>query len=286
MNQPELGRKILELRLSKGLTQNELAEQCNISLRTIQRIELAEVTPRSFTIKSIFSVLEYDFYNSTIQFENEKTSSSENWIKDLFNLKKNTMKKLSVLSIVLILAAVLLTKSESHAQNINGWFKTGSKAKSYETGLDISKSKTGKKCAYIKSVDDDIKGFGTLMQTCEARFYLGKRIKMIGYVKTENVKNWSGMWLRVDGVTEEGKRKTLSFDNMNNRPIKGDTDWVKCEIIINVPRESKTLNYGVLLNGNGEVYFDRISFEILGDISEDTKEKKIPEKPANVDFEE
>lgn len=286
MNQPELGRKILELRLSKGLTQNELAEQCNVSLRTIQRIELAEVTPRSFTIKSIFSVLDYDFYNSNAQFENEKTSSSKNWIKDLFNLKKNTMKKLSVLSIVLIFVAVFLTQSESNAQSINGWFKTGSKAKSYETGLNSSKSKTGKKCAYIKSVEEDIKGFGTLMQTCEARFYLGKRIKMIGYVKTENVTNWSGMWLRVDGVNEEGKRKTLSFDNMNNRPIKGDTDWVKCEIILNVPRESKTLNYGVLLNGNGEVYFDRISFEILGDISEDTSEKKIPEKPANVDFEE
>jgi len=61
---------------------------------------------------------------------------------------------------------------------------------------------------------------------------------------------------------------------------------VKCEIILNVPRDSKTLNYGVLLNGNGEVYFDRISFEVLGDISEDISEKKIPEKPANIDFEE
>ena len=220
MNQPELGKKILELRLSKGLTQNELADQCNVSLRTIQRIELAEVTPRSFTIKSIFSVLDYDFYNSNPQFETEKTSSETNWLKDLFNLKKNTMRKVSVLSIVLIFVAVFLTQSESNAQSINGWFKTGSKAKSYETGLNSSKSKTGKKCAYIKSVEDDIKGFGTLMQTCESRFYLGKRIKMIGYVKTENVKNWSSMWLRVDGVNEEGKRKTLSFDNMSNRSIK------------------------------------------------------------------
>lgn len=286
MNQPELGKKILELRLSKGLTQNELADKCNVSLRTIQRIELAEVTPRSFTVKSIFSVLEYDFYNSNFPIVNEKTSSNTNWVKDLFNLKKNTMKKLSVLSIVLIVATVFLTRSESQAQNVNGWFKTGSKPKSYETGLNSSKSKTGKKCAYIMSIEDNIEGFGTLMQTCESRFYLGKRIKMTGYVKTENVKNWSGMWLRVDGVTDQGKRKTLSFDNMFNRSLKGDNDWVKCEIILNVPKDSKTLNYGVLLNGTGEVYFDRVSFEILGDISEDTTEKKMLEKPANIDFEE
>ncbi|EOG6895302.1 helix-turn-helix domain-containing protein, partial [Flavobacterium psychrophilum] len=51
MKQPELGKKILELRHSKGLTQNELAEKCNLSIRTIQRIELGEVIPRSFTIK-------------------------------------------------------------------------------------------------------------------------------------------------------------------------------------------------------------------------------------------
>ncbi|WP_136669307.1 helix-turn-helix domain-containing protein [Flavobacterium sp. H122] len=283
MNQPELGKKISELRLLKGLTQNELAELCNVSLRTIQRIELAEVTPRSFTIKTIFSVLDYDFYNSNAPIVNGKTSSSVYWIKDLFNLKKNTMKKLSFLSIILLFATVLLTRNESQAQNINGWFKTGSKAKSYEIGLNSSESKTGKKCAYIKSIKRKIKGFGTIMQTCDAKNYLGKQIKMTGYVKTENVENWSGMWLRVDS---KYGGKYLSFDNMHDRPIKGDTDWMKCEIILNVPKESSTLNFGILLNGTGEVYFDRISFEILGDITETTVRRKIPEKPANIDFEE
>jgi len=61
MKQPELGQKILELRKAKGLTQEELVELCNINVRTIQRIEAGEVTPRSFTIKSILEVLGYDF---------------------------------------------------------------------------------------------------------------------------------------------------------------------------------------------------------------------------------
>ncbi len=60
MKQPELGQKISELRKSKGLTQEELVEQCNISVRTIQRIEAGEVTPRSYTIKTILSALDYD----------------------------------------------------------------------------------------------------------------------------------------------------------------------------------------------------------------------------------
>ncbi len=60
MTQPELGKKIAELRQSKGLTQTELAEMCNLGLRTIQRIESAEVNPRSFTLKVIFASLDYE----------------------------------------------------------------------------------------------------------------------------------------------------------------------------------------------------------------------------------
>ena len=36
MKQPGLGKKILELRKQKGLTQEELVEICNINVRTIQ----------------------------------------------------------------------------------------------------------------------------------------------------------------------------------------------------------------------------------------------------------
>ena len=55
MNQPELGKKISELRKSKGLTQDELVIICNLSVRTLQRIESGEVTPRSYTVKAIFN---------------------------------------------------------------------------------------------------------------------------------------------------------------------------------------------------------------------------------------
>lgn len=57
MEQPELGKKILELRKANGLTQEELVARCNINVRTIQRIEAGEVTPRSHTVRSIFAAL-------------------------------------------------------------------------------------------------------------------------------------------------------------------------------------------------------------------------------------
>jgi transcriptional regulator with XRE-family HTH domain len=57
MKQPELGRKILEWRKAKGLTQEELVDLCQINVRTIQRIEAGEVTPRPFTLKTIMEAL-------------------------------------------------------------------------------------------------------------------------------------------------------------------------------------------------------------------------------------
>ena len=70
MNQPDLGLKITELRQQKGLTQEKLAEYCDVSTRTIQRIEGGEVEPRSFTQNSLSNILEFDFGKESTSTEN------------------------------------------------------------------------------------------------------------------------------------------------------------------------------------------------------------------------
>ena len=43
------------------MTQEELVQKCNITVRTIQRIEAGETTPRTFTIKTILNALGYEY---------------------------------------------------------------------------------------------------------------------------------------------------------------------------------------------------------------------------------
>ncbi len=87
MKQPALGNKITELRKQKGYTQEELVERCNINVRTLQRIERGEVSPRSYTIKTILSALDHDYEelygqeNNTP--ENEITLGSKNEAKSV-----------------------------------------------------------------------------------------------------------------------------------------------------------------------------------------------------------
>ena len=73
MNQPDLGLKISELRQQKNLTQEKLAEYCDVSTRTIQRIESGDVEPRSFTRNSLSNILEFDLGK-------EKTDNENLWL--------------------------------------------------------------------------------------------------------------------------------------------------------------------------------------------------------------
>ncbi|HBH47769.1 MAG TPA: hypothetical protein DDX98_03980 [Bacteroidales bacterium] len=110
MNQPELGKKVLQLRTERGLTQGDLALKCGVTSRTIQRIESNEVQPRTYTVRLIFSALDYEVYNSTSKLKKQLEQLFFLLI-DLFNLKTNTMKKLMILSTPALLIAGLLLLS-------------------------------------------------------------------------------------------------------------------------------------------------------------------------------
>lgn len=118
IQQPELGKKIADLRKAKGLTQEELVDKCNLNVRTLQRIESGEVTPRTYTIRLIFEALDFSFEESV----NDK-GLLQKWLEqfyislvDLFNLKTNTMKKITILCVLttaIMLGVFAITKSLS-----------------------------------------------------------------------------------------------------------------------------------------------------------------------------
>jgi transcriptional regulator with XRE-family HTH domain len=121
--QPELGKKIADLRKAKGLTQEELVEKCNLNVRTLQRIESGEVMPRTYTIRLIFEALEVPFDKSI----NDKGLILK-WLEqfytiliDLFNLKTNAMKKVSILTVILssIVMGILALTGDIQAQKEN-----------------------------------------------------------------------------------------------------------------------------------------------------------------------
>ncbi len=196
-------------------------------------------------------------------------------------MKARAFKFLSIVGVSLILLSFELP---------SGWFKAGSAPKSYDMGIDPGAGQDGKNAATIKSIDKKIKGFGTLMQYSLPDNYLGRRIRMSGMVKTKNVDDWSGLWLRID---QKGEKEPLGFDNMHDgkkdRSIKGTTEWSKYEIVLDVPLNATKIAYGALLVGTGQIWFDKLNFEIVDETISVTgsgkDELKPVKEPNNLDFE-
>lgn len=176
--------------------------------------------------------------------------------------------------------------NEQIASTIKGWFISGSHPQDYEMGIDRNTVHQGSTSGYLKAqtpMDDG--AFATMMQQFRADKYKGKRMRFSGFVKTENVKEYCGLWMRVDSHSED----VLQFDNMNDRRITGDTHWNHYAIVLDVPEESSTISFGVLLMGEGKVWVDGFQFEEV-DLSVPTTSLRLDyemnDEPTNLSFEE
>jgi transcriptional regulator with XRE-family HTH domain len=121
-----LGLKIKDVRLKKGLTQSELADETSITLRTIQRIENNEVKPSFHSLKELSRVLETDFselnYKSkekSYEFNfNFKITDMNQFINDLKTLVKNHWK---VLTIIMLAIWLVTNYTDIKAGIMDGW---------------------------------------------------------------------------------------------------------------------------------------------------------------------
>ena len=183
--------------------------------------------------------------------------------------------------IVVLLSMVLIQFAFTYKSELpEPWFEAGY-PDNYSVGIDSEIYHTAPRSVFIVSDKKRSRGFGCIMQTSSAKDYLGKKIKLSGYLKSEKVKGWAGFWLRVD---DEKSGKSVSFDNMKDRSIKGTTDWTRYEIVLYVPKNSSTLNYGALLSGAGKIWFDSVVIEEVPMDTKSTSNSTIYEKPENLGF--
>jgi hypothetical protein len=166
-----------------------------------------------------------------------------------------------------------------------GWLLAGSKPANYDTGVDGAAMNNGQPSAFLRSAVANTGGFGTLMQSINARDYTGKRVRLRAWVRSQDVVEWAGVWMRVD------KDKTaVAFDNMQNRPIKGTESWRQCDVVLDVPQDATGISFGILLSGTGEAWMNDVTFEVVGDsvpvTADAIKVPKLPDHPANLKFSE
>ena len=163
-----------------------------------------------------------------------------------------------------------------------GWFLAGSKPASYRTGIDAQMLRNALPSAYLASTLQDTGGFGTLMQSIRATEYAGKRVRLRAWVRSENVTDWAGLWMRID----KGQA-VVGFDNMEQRAIHGSQPWTTYDIVLDVPADATGISFGTLLSGPGEVWLNEVKLEVVGQDVHTTGtggHNSLPTTPVNLDF--
>jgi hypothetical protein len=174
-----------------------------------------------------------------------------------------------------------------------GWVLIGP-ASAYAFRLDSLEKHGGRSSGLLECTDPDVQEFGSILQTIRADGYRSKRVRLSAYVRTRDVEESARLWMRVDGPESSG----IAFDNMAKRPFKGDTEWSRYDIVLDVPADAVQIGFGAILGGKGRLWVDDLVLEPvgLGVATTDMHAPPVPAKavvppglppqPVNADFEE
>ena len=112
--------------------------------------------------------------------------------------------------------------------------------------------------ARLERQADSPGAFSTLHRAI-AMDFAGTTVELRGFLRTEQVSQLAGLWMREDGETA-----SLAFDNMANRPVTGTTEWTEYSIKLAVHPEARQLVFGALLVGNGKLWVDDMQVLVDG----------------------
>ena len=180
--------------------------------------------------------------------------------------------------VLVLMGAMLLPGSAANAQMPSGlgfeergysglpsgWRAGGD---GFEIVLDSVERLAGRYSLRVRWVDSAAysiasQKFGVASQTFPVWQVAGRRLRLSGYMRTENIHTgYAGMWMRVDGPGGA----VLAFDNMQKRGITGTTGWTRYDIELPVDSGAKLIAFGVLHPGDGTAWFDSLTFEVVGE---------------------
>ncbi len=182
------------------------------------------------------------------------------------------------------IASLLLLSQLARAEVPHGWFANIPPPGDFTVATDNAVTYQGHPSVSISSKKPDPTGFAGFNQSISAKDYRGKRVRVSAYLRTRDVKGEGSrgahVWFRVDGPNQ----KVLGFDNMDIRPVKGDTEWTKYEIVLDVPSESVGLAYGSFLNGSVTSWVASFNLEEVTDAVSATNSVLL--HPNNLTFDQ
>ncbi|AKU21854.1 transcriptional regulator [Massilia sp. MB5] len=140
------------------------------------------------------------------------------------------------------------------------WLLAGESPRQYIAGVDMDTTVSGKGAKFLRHAKGNGQSWATVMQQIAPDHYLGKRVRFKAKVKTKDVSEWAGLWMRIDTP----RRSKSPFYNSEDKPINGTTAWQLRSVVLDVPQDATSISFGVIGGGKGQVWIDALALEIVG----------------------
>lgn len=89
--------------------------------------------------------------------------------------------------------------------------------------------------------------------------FAGDSIEIRGWLKTDVVVGFAGLWLRQDAAGG-----MVQFDNMQSRGLAGTTPWTAYRVVLPLDKRARSLVFGALLGGYGVLRVDDLDLRVDG----------------------
>jgi hypothetical protein len=138
------------------------------------------------------------------------------------------------------------------------WYFGGKDAGTFLAGVDPTAD--GHLAQFLLSKTDDPDASASLSQSMPAQRYLGQRVRFRARLRTRDLSNWGGLWMRIDG--KDGH--SLALYDSQDRPTKGTTGWQVRSVVLDVPPDAGRIVFGVLGVGTGQIWMEPLDLGTVG----------------------
>lgn len=157
--------------------------------------------------------------------------------------------------------ALRLTLDVETINSWAGWLRAGSRPQNYEMDTATTEGMIRPQGFRIQAKPDAERNyFGTLMRYAPAAPWRAKRVQLSARMKGENVDRLQ-LWLRAD-ATRRGP--VVAFYNMDDRPVRGSSEWRRYTAVLDIPEEAEFLAFGFFVAGRGVGWAEDFHVEEVG----------------------
>jgi hypothetical protein len=144
------------------------------------------------------------------------------------------------------------------------WEFTGGGGESYPNGYigfcDDSVKHSGRYSLHLRYVTGNGFGLGKPAGNSILPDLRGKTVAIGGWIKTQNVSGYAAFWFRANDSAEN----VIAFRSLQRDGINGSKDWKHYSMQVDVPKTATGLNWGAIMGGSGDAWFDDITIDTNG----------------------